>query len=745
VYDGGTYGALERVNDHLPVPPPYQPRQRFWRIVARRAVLAAGAIERPIAFAGNDRPGVMLASAVRTYITRFAVTPGRRVAVFTSNDDGWRTVAALADAGIEVAAIVDPRPPSERHARLARTIDAEVLQGLVTEVDGGRSGIRSTCVARTDGGTQVIRADSLAVAGGWSPSIGLACHLGGKPIWRDDIAAFVPGRLPPGMVVAGAAEGRFGLGDVLAAGHEAGRQAAEAAGATKGTGAAPEASSEAPTGASIWHVAGDGKAFVDLQNDVTVADIAQAHQEGYAAVEHLKRYTTLGMATDQGKTANVVGLAILAEIAGRTIPDTGITTHRPPIEPVAIGAIAGMHRGKHLKPTRLPPSHGWAAEQGASFVESGVWLRAEYYPRPGETDYLQSCNREVMAVRSGVGVCDVSTLGKIEVVGPDAGAFLDFVYTGTMSTIAVGRVRYGLMLREDGFVMDDGTVARLGPHRYVLTTTTANAGKVMSHLEHARQVTRPDLDVVLTSVSDEWAQFSVAGPRSLEVIERVLDGQHRASFPASLPPLGLLEAAVGGGIPARLFRVSYSGERAVEIAVPSDWGDALVRRLMAVGAAFGITPYGLEAMNAMRIEKGHVAGNEINGQTTASDLGLGGLVSKRKDFIGRTLAGRPALVAPERLQLAGFRPLDKAARPRAGAHFVPVGVVRPGPADDMGYMTSVAFSPSLGHWIGIGLVARGRERIGQRLRAYDPLRGEDHVVEVVHPVHFDRDGVRMHD
>ncbi len=743
-YDGGTYGALERVNDHVAVPPQHQPRQRYWKIVARRAVLASGAIERPIVFAGNDRPGVMMAASVRSYVARFAVAPGRRVAVFTNNDDGWRTVAALLARGIRIAAIIDSRADAPRvHHATAAAAGALVFSGVVAEAHGGARGLRSISVALHGGGTQVVPVDCLAMSGGWNPNIGLACHHGGRPRWLEEIAAFVPGNMPPGMTAAGAANGSFTLGGALQDGHSAAEAALAGLGLPRAAAKVPLAARESAAMTPLWLVAGKAKskAFVDFQNDVTAADIALAHQEGYVSVEHMKRYTTLGMATDQGKTGNVTGLAILAAVAGRDIPEVGITTHRPPAEPVAIGAIAGHHRGRDLRATRLPPTHRWAREQGASFIESGVWLRVQWYPRAGETDWLESVNREVLAVRHAVGVCDVSTLGKIDVCGPDAGVFLDRVYANTFSTLAIGRARYGLMLREDGLVMDDGTTSRLAAQHYLMTTTTANAAKVMQHLEFARQVLWPKFDVQLASVSDQWAQLSIAGPRSLDVLERLVDRHHDISSPA-LPHLGVKAVTAGGGISARLFRISYSGERAYEIAVPARYGDALMRAVMAAGASFGITPYGVEALNVLRIEKGHVAGNEINGTTTARDLGLGGLMSKRKDFIGRVLAEREGLVEANRWAIAGFKPVDTSARLRAGAHFVPVGMAATA-ANDQGYMTSVAFSPTLQSWIGLGLIARGRERHSERVRAVDPVRNGDVEVEIVNPVFLDPDGARM--
>jgi sarcosine oxidase subunit alpha len=408
--------------------------------------------------------------------------------------------------------------------------------------------------------------------------------------------------------------------------------------------------------------------------------------------------------------------------------------------PVSFGAMAGHHRGKDFRPVRLPPSHQWAAEQGAVFVESGAWLRAQYYPRAGEKDWLETVNREVAATRGSVGVCDVSTLGKIEIEGADAGLFLDRVYTNTFSTLPVGKSRYGLMLREDGFVMDDGTTSRLAPERFFMTTTTAQAGRVMQHLEFCHQVLWPELDVQMVSVSEQWAQFSIAGPRSRDVLRKLVDEKYDLADKA-FPYLAAKEIAVGG-VPARLFRLSFSGEMAYELSVPARYGDAAIRAIMAAGEEFSITPYGTEALGVMRIEKGHVAGNEINGQLTARDLGLGRMMSKKKDYIGRVMAQRPALLDPDRPALAGFKPVDRKARLRAGAHFLSAGAAAKA-GNDEGYMTSVAFSPMLGHWIGLGVLKRGPERIGQRVRAYDPVRNGDVEVEICNPVFFDPEGGRL--
>jgi sarcosine oxidase subunit alpha len=708
VYDGGTYGAVERLRDHLPAGQGGA-RQRLWRIVAKESILASGAIERPLVFGNNDLPGVMLAGAVETYLTRYAVAPGRRAVLFGNHDGVASTLAALIAAKIPVAALVDPRTslaPALRDQALAAGIP--VFAGAVIRRAYGRLAVDGVEIRDRNGGVTRIECDLVAMSGGWNPALHLTSHLDGKPVWDEAKAAFLPGGLPPGMRAVGAASGE-GINENLL---------------------------------PLWQVENPGaKAFVDFQNDVAASDIILARQEGFVAVEHLKRYTTLGMATDQGKTANVNGLAVMAQATGKTIPETGTTRFRPPYTPVAIGALAGPHRGRHFKPARLTPTHEWATAQGAVFVETGLWLRAQYFPQAGE-DWLAATTREVNAVRGAVGFCDVTTLGKIDIQGPDAAKLLDRVYANTFSTLPVGRARYGLMLREDGFVMDDGTTARLGETHFVMTTTTAGAAKVFQHLEFCHQWLWPALDVAFISVTDQWAQIAVAGPRARDVIGKLADAPFDVSNEA-FPYMAAASLTICGGTKARLFRLSFSGELAYEIAVPAACADALARALMAAGAEYGITPYGTEALGVMRIEKGHPAGNELNGQTTAHDLGLGKLLSKKKDYVGRALAARPLLTDLARPTLVGLKPVDPADRLRAGSHLLPPGAAAVA-ANDQGHVTSAAYSPSLGHWIGLALLANGPARMGETIRVYDPVRGGDFMAEIVSPVFVDPEGGRLH-
>lgn len=712
VYDGGTYAAVERVRDHLG-PAGTGPRQRLWRLIAPRSVLATGSIERPLVFPGNDLPGVMLAGAVRTYINRFAVQPGTRAVVFANNDDAASTIADLAGAGITVAALVDPRPELSHGIRdLAAGLGVRVLSGATIARASGGLSLRRVVLAN---GVR-LACDLLAMGGGWSPTIHLASHHGARPVWDDAQAAFTPGPMPPGMRAAGAAAGRFLLAD--------------ATGRPTSPETAPDARA-APASA----VRGK-KAFVDFQNDVTATDISLAAREGFTAVEHLKRYTTLGMATDSGKTSGVNGAALIAGATRRTIAETGTTIFRPPYTPVAIGALAGAHRGQHWRPSRTTPAHHWAEAQGAIFQQFGDWHRALRFPRDGETSH-ETSTREVRAVRGSAGFCDVSTLGKIDVQGPGAAAFLDFVYANAVASLKPGRVRYGIMLREDGFVLDDGTIARRTETHFLLSTTTANAARVLRHLDFCHQVLRPALAVACEPVTDQWAQFAIAGPRSRAILASL-----RPASPidnAALPAMGWLETTItlddAAPIGARLFRVSFSGALGFELAVPAAHGAALARHLAGAGA----TPYGLDALDVMRLEKGHVVGAELNGQTTAADLGLGKMVRADKDFVGRALLGRPALVDPDRPRLVGLRPVSPGASFGAGAHLVPAGH-EPTAANDQGHVTSAAWSPTLGHWIGLGLLAGGPRRIGEIVQAASPLQNLATDVEVVATVFHDPDG-----
>ncbi len=733
-YDHGIYGGLERLGDHLPSNTS-KPRQVLWRIYSKRCVLTTGATERPIAFGNNDRPGIMLAGAVRAYANRWGVTPGKRVSVFTNNDDGWRTALDLAAKGVEITAVIDSRD----QAPLAAPKGASIVMGGRVVDTKGRHGIQSLTLANG----QTIKTDCLAVSGGWNPNVHLTCHHRGRPQWRDDLCAFVPGEeLPPGMKVAGAAAGVLTLAGGLKNGRDTANLAVKELGFTPSKKPVPKADDEAANVSAFWHVTqSTGRAWLDLQNDVTVKDIKLAYQEGFVSVEHVKRYTTLGMATDQGKTANIPALAVLAECAGKTIPETGTTIFRPPYTPIAVGAFAGRSRGKEFRPVRHTPSHDWATEQGAVFVETGMWLRAQWFPQPGETHWRQSVDREVIATRSSVGVCDVTTLGKIDVQGKDAAEFLNKIYANGFAKLTIGKTRYGLMLREDGMVMDDGTTARLSQYHYIMTTTTANAVAVFRHMEFCRQCLWPELDVHLISATEQWAQFAVAGPNSRALLRKLVDKDFDISNEA-FPFMACGEITICNGTAARLFRISFSGELAYEIAVPTRYGDALMRAVMEAGKEFDIVPYGLEALSVMRIEKGHAVSNELTGQTTAANLGMGRMVSKKKDCIGNTLSERPEMVREDSIVMVGFFPVDRKLTLKAGAHFiVPGNPVNT--ENDEGWMSSVAYSPILGHSIGLGFIKSGNKRMGEIVRAVDPVRDNEIDVEIVSPHFIDPEGERL--
>ncbi len=732
-YDGGMYAALERVNHHRPRRDSITPLECFWRIHAKQTVLAAGAQERPIAFQNNDRPGIMTAGAVRAYLNRWGVAPGKHVTVFANNDDAHRTARDMAAAGVHVAAVID-----SRHDTDVGNTPYRVFKGAQVCGSGGRKELESIQI-RTTTGMEAIQTDCLAVSGGWNPAVHLTCHMNGRPTWRADIQAFVPSEgAVPGMIPAGACNGVFSTSGCLASGVEAATKALAALDRKVALVELPDADDVPYKMTPLWAVAGKGRAWLDFQNDVSVKDIKQAAQENFRSVEHMKRYTTQGMATDQGKSSNVASLAILADATGRGIPETGTTTFRPPYTPVSIAAMGAGAQGKGFAPQRFTTSHEQSVQMGAPMIEAGLWYRPSYFPRDSEKHWRQSCDREVGYVRGTVGVCDVSTLGKIDIQGQDAAALLDFVYTNMFSTLKVGRVRYGLMLREDGFVMDDGTCARLGDTHFVMTTTTAAAGAVMRHLEFVTQCLHPEWQVSFTSVTEQWAQFAVAGPKSRDLLNGLLKdriGDERWPFMACGP-------VSVAGVAGRLFRISFSGEHAYEIAVPSRYGASLFAELVKRAEAMEGGAYGMEALNVLRIEKGHITHSEIHGRTTAFDIGMARMVSAKKDCVGKTMAARPGLVEEDRERLVGLRPVGDVKALNAGAHLFAhkADAVR---QNDQGYVTSVAFSPSLQSMIGLGFLKGGLAREGEIIRAVDHLRGYDTELEVCSPVFVDPEGERV--
>jgi len=772
-YDGNLVAAIERLTDHLAEAPAHLPRQRLWMIRAKAVVLATGAIERGIAYSNNDLPGTFLAGAASTYTERYAVRLGTRAVVFTCHDLGYRTALALNRAGVAIEAIVDARPEARLEGewpQRARSAGLPMLpDSAIAEARGGRRVCGVQVRSRGSARTRSLDCDVVAVSGGYSPAVHLFSQARGSLRYDDSLAAFVPGASPMPIFTAGALRGRLDPEAAIAQGELAGAAAAEhAAHSSRSTsgGAPPSASASShdapaatptngapdarpPAAAPLpvqatWATHADrrgAKSFVDLQEDVTVRDIAIANREGYRSVEHLKRYTTLGMGTDQGKTGNVIGLALMSEELGVAIPALGTTTFRPPYTPVTLGALPGDAHGPHVEPTRHTAMHEWHAERGARFVNAGLWKRPHSYPRPGESEN-DAANREARKVRQDVGIVDVSTLGKIELQGRDAREFLNRVYANRFDTLAVGRCRYGIMLREDGIVRDDGTTSRLDEMHYLMTTTTANAASIMQHLERLLQVDWPELEVYATSVTEQWAAVALSGPKSRSVLERCVDIDVSNE---ALPFLGLAGCrlrAAQGEVPVRVLRISYSGELSYEIHAPADRGRALWEALLDAGESFGIMPYGTEAMSTLRIEKGHVViGAEIDGRTTAADLGMEKLVAAGKWCIGKPLLARPALMAPDRWQLVGLKPLERVPIPR-GAKIV-AEPNRPAPNPILGHVTSWCFSPNLDAWIALGLVSAGRSRHGERLWAVSPLADEKVQVEIGPPVFIDPEGKRV--
>lgn len=740
-YDSNTYAGLERVTDHQPTPDQGAPRHRHWVIRAKTAVLATGAFERPIVFPDNDRPGIMLAGAVWRYVGDYGVLPGKITSFFTNNDSAYLAASAIAQAGGQVTVIVDVRSnPSIEMRELARRAGAELLCGYAVTGTVGRQTLSAIQVqpfdvasGTTGGSPRTIISDCLAVSGGWSPATQLASHAGDIPAWDPDSLAVRPPADTPERILAGASAGgdQFNLQNALAHGMSAGLAAVGAKRRLKSP--VVEGATVNIEAAPVLEINIAGKAFVDFQLDVTSDDIRLAQREGFVSPEHVKRYTTLGMATDQGKTSNAAGLAIMS---GADIPaPTSTTRYRPPFSAVSLGSLAAERHGE-FKPDRLTPMHDWHVDAGAGFYPAGLWYRPITYGQPGET-VEQAYVREADAVRKSVGIVDVSTLGKIAVKGPDAGTFLDCVYTNSFSKLPVGKARYGLMLREDGIALDDGTTWRLGENDYLMTTTTANAGKIMHWLEYCLDMLWPDLRVHLTSVSDEWAAMAIAGPKSRDVLEACVSGTMVDD--QTLPFMAIVYGRIDE-VAVMICRLSFSGERAYEVYCGAGHGTHVWDALITAGKAHGILPYGLEALGALRIEKGHVTGTEIDGRTTARDLHLDWMLSKKKPFVGSVMMDREGLVDENRLTLVGV--ISRDGRPLyGGGHIVEENG---GSVKSIGHVTAVCYSPALGKYIGLALVANGKTRIDTCAVFSDPLRNRRTEVDIVSNHFFDPEGSRMH-
>ncbi|MBR2691125.1 MAG: sarcosine oxidase subunit alpha [Aquamicrobium sp.] len=738
-------GLVERVSDHLADPGHDIPRERLWQVRAKRVVLATGAIERHMVFADNDRPGVMLASAARTYLNHYGVAVGRNVGVYTANDSAYAAAIDLKKAGVNVAAIVDLRDnPSGTLIDQARAAGIEIHDGRAVTRVGGKLRVSSMTVQpKNGGGERTIAIDALLMSAGWTPSVHLFSQSRGKVAFNED-KRFVPGTYAQDCVSVGACNGTDGLAASIDEAYAAGAKAAKETGGKAAKAGKPKVDAD-----EIWSrgmlgsAPGAGpdttvKAFVDFQNDVTAKDIRQAVREGMRSIEHVKRFTTNGMATDQGKTSNMHGLAIAADMLGKAIPEVGLTTFRAPYTPVTFGAIISHARGPLFDPTRRTPMYGWAEQHGAVFEDVGQWKRAWYFPRSGE-DMHAAVNRECVAVRKTAGLFDASTLGKIEVVGPDAAKFMELLYTNPWEKLEVGRCRYGIMLREDGFIYDDGVVGRLAADRFHVTTTTGGAARVMNHMEDYLQTEFPHLNVWLTSISEQWAVIAVQGPKSRDIIAPLVEGIDMSD--EAMPHMSVREGSICG-VPTRLFRMSFTGDRGFEVNVPADYGQAVWEALWAEGQKHGAAAYGTEAMHVLRAEKGYIiVGQDTDGTVTPNDAGLDWAVGKKKtDFVGIRGLTRPDLVAKGRKQLVGLRTKDPKIVLEEGAQVVD-NPNQPIPMKMIGHVTSSYWSENCGRSIALGLVAGGRDRTGETL--YVPMPDKVIEVEVTGMVFFDEKGERL--
>jgi sarcosine oxidase subunit alpha len=741
-YDHNYVLLAERCTDHRAPGSSSKIRQRLWHVRAEEVIVATGAHERPLVFPNNDRPGIMLAGAVSNYVAQYGVAPGRSVVVFTNNDSGYDSALRLSSAGVAVPAIVDTRAQAgEATVAAVRAKGIKILFESAVNDAFGAKGLTAVEIKPLagSGAARRIACDALAAAGGWSPVLHLWSHARGGLQWNEEQLCFVPSAPLPHVRCAGAANGQFDLSRCIADGIAAGEVAVANIGLPADKKLTPpklEEIREAPLPSQWRSGAKPRRSFVDYQHDVTVEDIEIAVREGLNSVEHVKRYTTTGMATDQGKTSNINAVGILSEVLQEPVGKIGVTTFRPPYSPVTIGTLAGRELGPLMDPIRVTPIHSWHVEHGAEFEDVGQWKRPWYYPKDGE-DMYAAVRRESLAVRSSVGMQDVTTLGKIEVKGPDAAEFLNRVYTNAFLKLGVGRSRYGLMCRDDGMVFDDGVTTRLASDHFFMTTTTGGAVRVLDWLEELLQTDWPNLKVYLTSVTEQWAGVAIAGPKSRELLNELatdvtLDNK-------SFPFLNMREGKVAG-LAARIYRISFSGELAFEINVPSEYGLALWEAIYAKGRKFGITPYGTETMHLLRAEKGFIiVGQETDGTVTPIDLGMNWIVSKQKEFIGRRSMHRPDTQRTGRKQLVGLLPVHRDVVLPEGAQLVAEAPARE--ADSIGHVTSSYWSSNLGRSFALALVVDGKTKHGTFAYATSSPHGEK--VEIVEPIFIDKEGSRQ--
>ncbi|MBM3599801.1 MAG: sarcosine oxidase subunit alpha family protein [Alphaproteobacteria bacterium] len=741
-------GLCETIEDAARCRNPALPRERLWQVRAGRVVVATGAIERPLVFVDNDRPGIMLAGAAQTYLQRWGVMPGRRIVLFTACDSAYPTALALAEAGGNVVELIDLRS-NVAEALSAPLRARNIAVSVGAAVTGSRGGLRLNSVeirsvdrnGQTGAMARQLACDTLLMSGGWTPSVHLHSQARGKVAWSEEAKAFLPVARAGGPISAGACAGKFGLRAAIRSGADAALAALGAPPTVDVTPAVAEPALDLTGMVGRVPFAGDprrGKAFVDFQNDVSARDLLLANQEGMVSIEHVKRFTTTGMATDQGKTSNLNALAIVASNLGKPVPAVGLTTFRMPYTPVSFGSFAGIGRGDQFDPIRRTPIDGWAQAQGAVFEDVGTWKRARYFPKPGE-DMHQAVARECRTVRQSVGMLDASTLGKIEVVGPDAAEFLERMYVNSWRKLAPGRCRYGIMLNEAGYVIDDGVIARVAPDRFHVTTTTGGAPRVLHMMEDYLQTEWPDLKVWLTSTTEQWAVIAVQGPKAREVLAPLIEGVDLA--PKALSHMAYAEGRICG-VKMKLFRVSFTGELGYEVNVPADYGRAVWEAIWEQVEKYGGCAYGTESLHVLRAEKGFIiVGQETDGTVTPDDVGLSWAFGKGKgDFVGKRSLSRTDLAAAGRPQMVGLLTDNPAIVLEEGAQIVAM-VNAPIGTEALGHVTSAYYSSNAGRSIALALVADGRNRLGTKLHV--PMPGGSVSVTLVEPVFVDPKGERV--